>query len=679
MFETLVKIAKDKTGEPDLLIQLIAELRPSHDKNSKYASERLADMVDVLEKDEFLLIGLRAYLHKLLRERKFSTLIADVGIISEDGFLSEISGRLYHKILPIQPPEKSMEYVITNVFHHSKDADWFKNIPDELLDKLLELLKIIPVTELTSNHFSITQVLFSIELLAMRICGKAMDHSLLKMVPEFENLESPFIALQKETAVLLSSLTEDVIHLNKENIDVRQIFVLLRQCHDYLEKALKNKDRYGISFQTTIKIVRLQQQLSRMQMILEFLMPDPDGKGLRHGPLVRFIKRILEFNSQKNNVRFFWKNTSRLMAYQITQHSGKTGEHYITNSRKEYFKMLYSASGGGVVVGMLCLFKMLYSYADVSPLGHAILYSMNYALGFMAIYLMHFTLATKQPAMTAATLAASLESKNKAKVNYAVFSSLFVRLFRSQFIAFVGNMLFAFPTAIAMIYIWQWITGNQEVIQPHIPEKLLKDTHFLKSPALFHASIAGFFLFLSGLISGYFVNRNIHEKISYRIRKHPILRRFFPSAILDKVARWYDQKIGGLSGNLWLGIFLGSIGIVGAFTGLPLDIRHITFSTGNVGIALVGNGFSSGITEMIMVFITVILIGFLNFMVSFSLSLSLALRSRGFSFKELIPIGAAIYLRFKQDKLSFFFPPKDALIGIEERSRADASTPGKKE
>jgi site-specific recombinase len=40
--------------------------------------------------------------------------------------------------------------------------------------------------------------------------------------------------------------------------------------------------------------------------------------------------------------------------------------------------------------------------------------SLNYGLGFVLIHILHFTVATKQPAMTAARLAAAIEESDRA-------------------------------------------------------------------------------------------------------------------------------------------------------------------------------------------------------------------------------------------------------------------------
>jgi len=84
---------------------------------------------------------------------------------------------------------------------------------------------------------------------------------------------------------------------------------------------------------------------------------------------------------------------------------------------------------------------MLYGYLNGSEFFHAIMYAFNYAMGFVMIYLMNFTLATKQPAMTAAAMAKAISDEDSSKRNYTEFAHLVSRLVRSQFIAFIGNVL----------------------------------------------------------------------------------------------------------------------------------------------------------------------------------------------------------------------------------------------
>ena len=113
-------------------------------------------------------------------------------------------------------------------------------------------------------------------------------------------------------------------------------------------------------------------------------------------------------------------------------------------------------------------------------------------MGFVMIYLMNFTLATKQPAMTAATMARVLSEGRNTKKNYIDFAHLVSKLFRSQFIAFVGNVLLSFPVALIIIYGLEIIFKQNLAIDKS--SKLLLDLDPIHSKAIFHACIAGFFL-----------------------------------------------------------------------------------------------------------------------------------------------------------------------------------------
>ena len=75
--------------------------------------------------------------------------------------------------------------------------------------------------------------------------------------------------------------------------------------------------------------------------------------------------------------------------------------------------MLRASLGGGFIVGFLCIFKALLHEVQASAFGHAFLYSMNYAFGFILIYLTGSALATKQPSMTATTVARMVEEGMK--------------------------------------------------------------------------------------------------------------------------------------------------------------------------------------------------------------------------------------------------------------------------
>src|SRR5690606_10618004 len=102
---------------------------------------------------------------------------------------------------------------------------------------------------------------------------------------------------------------------------------------------------------------------------------------------IKLSLKLIEYNCYKNNVSKLIAESTQVVSYEITQYTAKTGEHYITETPKEYFSMLKASLGAGFIVAFLCIFKVLLSKVNTSDFGFAVLYSLNYAVGFTVIYL----------------------------------------------------------------------------------------------------------------------------------------------------------------------------------------------------------------------------------------------------------------------------------------------------
>ena len=490
--------------------------------------------------------------------------------------------------------------------------------------------------------------------------GRAMETDVIKMVPEYDDLESPFVAFENELNSILSKIRKSEPHyIVSEDLNYKQLIILHKQCEEYVDKAFGNSSKFGISLKVNQSLLRIRQQLHRMKVLISTLVVNKPSDKKNNSILL--LLRLIKYNCQKNNVRQLINESTQLISYEITQHTAKTGEHYITESRSEYFSMFKAAVGGGFIVGFLCILKILFSKIETSAFGHAFYYSLNYSLGFIAIYLMGYTLATKQPAMTAATLTKALESGMKKQSNsenkHGSFAQLFARLFRSQFIAFVGNVFMAFPVAMLGIWLIDYLLDYNIAFEKS--SKLLYDLSPVHSAALFHAAIAGVFLFLSGIISGNVSNRNKHNQVYYRIKEHPVLKQNLGIVKTNAIAKWFENHWPGVVSNGWFGVFLGSTASLGIFLGLNLDIRHITFAAGNFALGLYGADFFVDWPTIIWGIIGIGLIGFVNFIVSFSLSLGLAFRSRNIPLSELKLLFIATWAYFKTRPTAFFFPVKD--------------------
>ena len=116
------------------------------------------------------------------------------------------------------------------------------------------------------------------------------------------------------------------------------------------------------------------------------------------------------------------------------------------------------------------------------------------------------------------------------------------------------------------------------------------------------------------------------------------------------------KKWPGIVSNMWFGIFMGSTAVIGAFIGLNLDIRHITFASGNFALGLFGENYNVTWQVVFWSILGIGIIGFVNFMVSFTLSIMIALRSRNIPFGEIRNMGISILHKLRRQPLHFFFP-----------------------
>jgi site-specific recombinase len=609
-----------------------------------------------LKNNEEIKNNFRDYLFILFSNKSFTKALTDANILSENAFFPELKKRISYKFLPPVEDENTISYIISKVlFNPKSDSNYIKNIKPEDGSEFFKLMEIEKISTLPKVK---KELLISANILVLRSVGNALEAGIAKMVPEYKNFDNPFVALQSELDSLIGRFKEDEnLQINSKDVDYKQIKIYLQQCLDFVDKAFKNASKFGISSKINQSLLKIRQQLRRIQDIIPILVVDTEEDVLTNSK--NLVSNTLKYNSHRNNVRELIDDSTRLISHLITSHTAETGTHYIATSPKEYLKMFWKASGGGIIVGFLCIFKMMISYSHGSEFSHAVLYSLNYAFGFIIIYLLGFTLATKQPAMTAATMAKVLSDESSSDKNYKEFANLVAKLSRTQFIAFVGNVLWSFPVALAIIYGMDWFLEKNFAFAK--ADKLLKDLNPIESKAILHACIAGFFLFISGIISGNISNSSIFNQVPERISQSPFLNQVIGAKNSKKLSDFYTKHWAGIISNFWFGIFLGVIAPLGVFLGLDLDIRHITFSAGNFALALYGKGFDIDTYTFVISLVTIFLIGAFNFIVSFGLSMLLAFRSRKVNFGELTIIYKSILKYFIKNPLRFFIPLKSEL------------------
>lgn len=657
MEKLLARLTDDDSSAPDALIALVDELRPRRADDIEQANNNLLALCYLLEQNPPLRTGLRTYLLRLLAARKQSHLYADTGIFSGTGFFAEANQRLAFKLLPPALNDRYMKDVFGQVFHRRDDWEWIGALDDASWLRLLEALHFEELTETGILVRPLQEVLEAITTLSHRLTALGLENELTRIYPAIEQFGSPFLGQSEELAAYVREYHEHLAGQRASHCDEKQVLVLLTQCRDILLKVRRSTPQTGVSVSMTQLLVRMQQIITRLETLLRLL--ESDGRA-RNLALVQLFKELVTADNHKFSLRELFATHTELLALLVTDNAGRTGEHYVTTSRREYVEMLHRGLGAGFIVGFMAMLKVLAGKLALAPLGAAFVYSMNYSLGFMLIHMLHFTIATKQPAMTASRIAASISEVQKGKERELDgLAELCVNVFRTQFIAIIGNVGLAIPMSFVIAWFWFFFNG-EHLAGGDKAAHLLHELNPVESLALFHAAIAGVCLFLAGLISGYYDNKAVYMRIPERLRQRPSLQRLLGEERLLRVTTYIENNLGALAGNFYFGIMLGSMGTLGFILGLPLDIRHITFSSAYLSFAVVGSDYQLSLSTLLLSIAGVAGIGMTNLVVSFSLALMVALKSRRVRYRQWLPLSLLILKRFRQNPARFFWPPRDS-------------------
>ncbi len=681
MLSTLERIAPD-AGRIDLLVELVEKLRPRHASQADITAANVRTLTQLLRGNPEQAARLGASLCTLLEQRRHASLYTDIGILSNDGFVVELKRRIAYRLLPPALDDAYLSDAIDQLLYVDTDYRWVNAVPTADWLELFDVVAAATPRErrAAAQHTVVLGMLDAIRTLSCRVCALGLEPRLIRSNPDIETFDSPFLMQNIEVNHYLDGYARMLADGDGAPEDARHLLVMLDQCDGALAKIRKNATAQGTSVALSYLLVALSQSIDRLRKLL-FLV-DVSGDlpsaptldlvavandatpaaapptSLRRAGAIALVQELVEAHNAKYEVRGLLADTVDLLARNVTENASRTGEHYIAETRAELRTMFLSSAGAGVVVAFMALFKTLLSYLRTAPLVEAFLFSMNYSLGFMLIHVMHLTIATKQPAMTAARIAAALSSKDGRHIDLDNMAELVNKVFRTQCIAVLGNLATVIPGAWLIATLWKQVTGSHLVTADKALH-MLHDIDPIHSPALWYAAIAGVCLFVAGLISGYYDNKALYTRMAQRVGQLRGLGRLLGQARLARLSVYVENNLGGLMGNFYFGILLGTMGTLGYLLGLPLDIRHVTFSAANFSTALVGLDHRVSLEQAITSIAGFLAIGAVNLLVSFSLALWVALRARNIRFEHGLRLLRALGRRFIAAPLDFFIGPKD--------------------
>ena len=269
----------------------------------------------------------------------------------------------------------------------------------------------------------------------------------------------------------------------------------------------------------------------------------------------------------------------------------------------------------------------------------------------------HFALATKQPSMTAAALAGIIRG-NRGEERWTKISAFAAQITRTQLAAAFGNVIAVCIGGIAFQYLWTWLFHDHFLSSANA-EHAYQSMDPLKSGTAIFAAFTGVLLWVGALAGGWAENFIVFNRISHGIVQHPLSHRL-GERHMRRMGAWLERNAAAWTNSIVLGYLLGLAPVIARFFGVPLDVRHVTLSTGMVALAAAQYGLGALRESWLYLAIAGIGVTFvLNLTVSFAIASVVALRAYSVPGHEQLQILRYIGRQFLRVPMQFIFPGRD--------------------
>ena len=583
----------------------------------------------------------------ILEETDGVSLFAESGMPSDRGLLPEALDRVFNNLLPAPREEEELAKLFVRLFPTKKEVDRFFSFPPDVLIPAISL--IVPVDMHEAWDVVFASLLDAFCLLGARVQGLGLTEKLRLRSNPCPVQQSPFYRLTRSGDVLVDALRK------KDGIaSAAQAWkAVIGECRAELAAIVEHLNARGVNLDIVYALDVIEKSLARMELISGTLLAKPGPPKLLTA--LRLTKDVIRGRQSDHSLWSLAHNSFRLLARKIVEWAGKTGEHYISSNRDEYAQMWKAALGGGLLTVGTAAIKLMVTHRGLPPFIEGFLAGLNFAISFVLMQNFHLALATKQPSMTGATLARIIHNcQDISKVDELI--RYVQRIFRTQLAAALGNIIAVGAGAIVFSILWK-LAVREPFLSAETADYAVKSLNPLRSGTILFAALTGLILWLSSLAGGWIENWAIYHQLPKAIAEHRWGTALKPETLV-RFSDSFSKNIAGWGGSIALGFMLGMTPVVGHFFGVPLDVRHVTLSTGTVALGIASRGPEIlGRGALIWAGLGIAVTFVLNLGVSFYLALRLALRAQEVSRRDHLEILRNLWRQIRATPRDFFFPP----------------------
>src|SRR5271156_3909932 len=585
---------------------------------------RLLCWIRMLEHDDLLRLDFQETFQAMISQLDSVALLAEAGLPRHHAVFSEGLRRVFNRLLPSAMAVSDSSRLMVSVFAHSRDVERFLELPKPLFERLSILLAPPPSGGGPRSSPRLQDDLRqALCLIATRTAGRGVTAAMRERGGEWEVQTSPFYQLIFATQQLVAA---------PDARSAATCFmawnVAVSSCRKELGQVRLGMETTGVSADLVLDLRSIELALMRMHglaRILTFVTVPVPGVTDSLAAARNLLNQLIEGRLEDKRVSALLKQNLNLLARKTVERTGHSGEHYIAQTRREYWQMWLAAVGGGLVTGLTAAFKMRVVGQGFPLFGEGVLTGTNYAISFILLQVFGLVLATKQPSATAATFAGIVRN-NPGSASWSKISDFTARISRTQLAAAIGNVTAVCIGAVALERLWRVMFAKSYLVEEsarHVYEAL----HPFASGTIIYAAGTGVILWLAALIGGWCENFAVFHRLTEAVSQHPFGHRVGQPR-MARLAAWIELNLAGWSTSIALGYLLGFVPVIARFFGIPFDVRHVTLSTGTLALAAARFGTSSFGKDWFYYAIAGIGVTFvLNLGVSFSIASFVALRA----------------------------------------------------
>lgn len=576
-----------------------------------------------------------AILGSVLSEASIVPLLAEAGLPLSGRLLPEVARRLLRQVEPCPSQGHDLARWLGWTFGAVAEGSFFERMPEGALEEVLEWLEEsvtggVPMVGALRLSFR-RQMLDALRLLGADLAAVGVTREMRGLSRTERLSESPCIRLSYELDTLARLIT---FAPEGEPCIATQISA----CMDEIGAARRMAgemhsclNQFGTSPVVTFQLQRLSAILRRTELIL-LTLDRGSAEGSSGGPRARgggeargrasldprasalWLSEAMKGVAEDRRAVPLLMRCLRPWGRKVIERTTAIGRRYVTRNSREHRAMLRSCGGGGLVTAGTVVVKFLILFLNASAFLVGFLVSVNYMISFLVMHALSFRLATKQSSALGSAMVVLLrENANLKRIAHEVASVI-----RSLLAGILGNVGAVAPAMVAFHFAYGRIAGHpfmDEATARHVIGSLDP----VRSLTVPYAILTGGLLWLSSAFAGWMENWAIY-------RRMPALLR----ARGGRPGRQISRHVSGVASSVSLGLMLGGVPALGARFGLPLDIRHITLSTGALTEAVctlgAGPALVSGAGWAV---VGLALIGFLNSVVSFTIGFVASVHANG--------------------------------------------------